>query len=518
MIYRHWAKILARFGLSVVILVFFITASMHFAYTPDDTYIYLQFAKNIVLGNGFAFNAGEPTYGITSPLWLLIISTGGWLGVDVYMVAKVLDLVFAGFALVVLYIFAFEVLGDRVGTFCVTLIFSANIWFLRWAGTGMETSFAVLLLLLTLLFCLKRKYFLAVNFSALLTLTRPEAGILVVLILADVYLNSVDKKQGRSMLLALALLYGALLIPWVIYAFVTFGTIVPNTALAKAAMAKHIDDFAWTLTDTVKTLAVSDGLVIIVFVVGMILLFRKRETIVEFMTGKPESEQKAVSSAEWMRFHSLPLMWIAALPVVYVITNANVVSRYLLLIIPVIIVYAFAVLWRTLALLGKKSIRGVTALAFTAIILLQNQVIYYTYVKPSIEAFSQGMQECFIPIGRWSRAYTPEDTVVFVPDIGAIGYHAERTICDAVGLVSPKFLGLVREGYSLNRMMEERLYLTMCAASYVVHRSHVPNEYEGKDLQPLFTKVVFGLGLTNPSTVYYTVYKVGEGAKEQNDK
>jgi len=42
----------------------------------DDTYIYLQYARNYIEHGQFAFNKGEISYGYTSPLWLwLIIAT-----------------------------------------------------------------------------------------------------------------------------------------------------------------------------------------------------------------------------------------------------------------------------------------------------------------------------------------------------------------------------------------------------------------------------------------------------------
>ncbi|HKW50623.1 MAG TPA: hypothetical protein VJQ53_02725, partial [Candidatus Eisenbacteria bacterium] len=46
-------------------------------YLTDDTFIHLQFAKNLIGGHGFAFNAGEPTYGSTSPLWVLLLAGVG---------------------------------------------------------------------------------------------------------------------------------------------------------------------------------------------------------------------------------------------------------------------------------------------------------------------------------------------------------------------------------------------------------------------------------------------------------
>lgn len=496
-------KNIVRITLPGIVLIFYVTASMHFSYTPDDTYIYLQFAKNIVAGDGFAFNAGQPTYGVTSPLWLLLIAAGGLFGIDLYMAAKVLDLVFASLSLLVLYRLSFEVIRNHIGALCATLAFSVNMWFIRWAGTGMEASLAVLLVLLTVLYTLKNEFFLAIVFSALLTLTRPEAWLLTVLILVDLYINSVDKRRGFKMVVSLAAIYAALLAPWFIYALTTFGTVVPNTALAKSGFGFHIDDFTWTLTDIVKTLVVSDGLAVGLVLMGLIVLVRKRDASADY-----DSDGEEITNRQYLQLHFLPLTWIVALPLLYLATNANVISRYLLLITPLSIAYAFALLWRILALIRKEHLRILSTLAFTAVVLAQNQFVYYTYVKPSITAFTQGMDECFIPIGKWLRENTPEDATVFVPDVGAIGYYANRSVCDPMGLISPEYLPLVRTGYTLERMMKEKLYRTMCGASYVVHRSYTGTEFASDELEPVITKVVFGLGLSDPRTVYYTVYKV----------
>ena len=49
-------------------------------YQADDAYITYQYAKNILVGNGFVFNANDPAVeGFSSPLWLAILVLGGTL-------------------------------------------------------------------------------------------------------------------------------------------------------------------------------------------------------------------------------------------------------------------------------------------------------------------------------------------------------------------------------------------------------------------------------------------------------
>lgn len=152
-----WVKLLIMVSLPLIILIFYLNVVNHFNYTPDDSYIYAQFAKNIVNGNGFAFNAGEPTYGVTSPLWTLIISLSGIFGTDFILTAKIIDVLFASLAILVFFLFANQVLNNYLVALLATLAFSMNAWFIRWSATGMETSLAVLLLLLTLYYCYKNE-------------------------------------------------------------------------------------------------------------------------------------------------------------------------------------------------------------------------------------------------------------------------------------------------------------------------------------------------------------------------
>jgi hypothetical protein len=507
---QRWIRNLVRIGLPAIVLIFYVTAATHFDYTPDDTYIYLQFAKNIVRGDGFAFNQGEPSYGITSPLWSLLISLGGWLGIDLYVAAKGLDLVLACAVLLAVYALALEVMREHLRALLATLAFSANVWFIRWSGTGMETSFAILLAVSTVLFCLRNEYFPAIVLAALMTLTRPEGALLALLVFVDVWMNSLSKKRGWKMAGALFVVYLVLLTPWFVYALTSFGSVLPNTMLAKSSAMWTGADLQLTFTEVVERLAVSDGIAIVVLFVCLVSMLRRRKESAPAPEGMPKDmrEPQLISHGEWLRFHFLPLAWIGALPLGYIVAQSQVVSRYLVLVSPFVTVYAFAVLSRLLARRRSEQPKLLLALSMAGVLIAQNGFAYHVWVKPSIGSFTQDMQECLIPIGKWLKANTPTDAVVFAPDIGAIGYYSDRKICDAAALVSPEFLPLVRSGQRLDDIVQAGAYRTLCGASYVVYRSHEPKSLQRQDLEPLFTKIVFGLAVSDMRTAYYTVYKV----------
>ncbi len=499
----RWSKVLILVVLPVVVLLFFVTAAGHFGYTPDDTYIYLQFAKNILHGGGFAFNAGEPTYGVTSPLWLLIITLGGRIGADLYIAAKGLDLVFACLAIMAFYFLAFEVIRDFAVALTATMAFSVNAWFLRWAGTGMETSLAVLLALVALRACLRNEYALAAVLAGLLTLVRPEAFVLVGLIVADVFINSNDRSKAWKTGGVLVAISAALIVPWLAYAAVTFGTIVPNTALAKAGFNLDPADGLSTIKQIASAFGTSDGIALLVLFAsaGVLLVWRKR---LPAASGGDES-----MGFYLIRQSFIGIAWLIAVPVVFLLTTVNVVSRYLLIVSPMIVLYAYFYLYHVISLSRWRRFTYGVVLALTALIMFQNQLFYRRIVGPGIEAFQQGMEVSLIPIGKWCKLHTPPQSTIFAQDIGAIGYYSDRKICDGLGLVSPALLRIAREGPGLRALMSQGLYRTACGADYVVYRSFEPEDLKDVgDLMPLFSKPFYRMGLSDERINYYTLYMV----------
>lgn len=499
-IQRKW---IVRFALPVIVGLFYFSASSHFDYTPDDTFIYLQYAKNLSIGNGFSFNVGEPSYGFTSPLWVFLIAVGGLIGGELYTIAKALDLFLAGCALIVFYLLSFEIIRDELASIFSTIAFSINVWFVRWAGTGMETSLAILLLLWVILFCLRNDYLLSIIVLVLLFHVRPESIFLVPLIFIDHYLNSVDRTRAKHRILFLFIIYCILILPWLIYSLVTFGSVVSNTALAKAGWTVTVDDIAHTTFRSLKILLFSDGIAIFALIVGVIIAIFLRKKMLTQNSYYPEERLYL------KRQVVIGISWIFVLLLFYIIADVNIVSRYFLLATPLLVIYAFGALYYIIVRLEKTRYVYVSMLILAVLIMFQSQFVNQRYVRPHIEAFTQGMETCLIPIGKWLNQNTDSSAVIFTPDVGAIGYYSERIICDAAGLISSSIVPYVRKGYTLDQMIEEKLYSSVCQADYVVHRSTVPEALgDNPALTALFYKPFYQMGIGKMEIQYYTVYKV----------
>ncbi len=148
----------------------------------DDAYIHFQYAKQAGLGQPFVYNPGEgPTSGATSLLYPFVLAAGwraGWQGLALgYWAVLIGGVALAACGLLARRIVRFggaeEGLAEAVGASVVMC--GALVWH---AVSGMET---VLMCALTLAvfdaFVRERRLALLV-FAALLTITRPEGGIL----------------------------------------------------------------------------------------------------------------------------------------------------------------------------------------------------------------------------------------------------------------------------------------------------------------------------------------------------
>ncbi len=489
-------------ALPATILLFYLLASAHFRYTPDDTYIYLKFAKNLISGNGMSFNPGQVSYGFTSPLWLFIISLGGAVGADLFIAAKGIDLVIACLALLAFYLVANEVVRDAAVAICATVAFSANAWMVRWAGSGMETSLSVALVLLTFLYCLRNEYFASVVMAGLLSLARPEGALIVPLILADLFLNSENKRRATKMGAALLIIFAMIQAPWLLYAFRTFNSILPNTALAKMGFQWNADSFLATSVRIAKTVAATDGIPLLTIIAAG--YFRLRKPI----RSDDITEDERAERFYIIRQSLIGLAWTVVIPLFYLLTDTNVVSRYFLIFTPLLTVYAFFFLHRLIMNSGlRRHVYGFAAL-LAALILAQNQFFYEEYVHPGIELFEDGMESCLIPIGKWFKDNTPPGTTIIVPDIGAVGYFSDRILCDAGGIISPFEHPFVRKGIPPNDIIGEGLYAGSCEVDYVVHRAEVPEKLKNRDLVPVLSKPFQAMTLLKRDTDFFTVYKM----------
>jgi hypothetical protein len=482
-------RIVLQYGAAAIVLVFYVTASLHFSYTPDETYVYLQYGRNIARGEGISFNAGSPSYGMTGPLWALLIAGGAKLGLDPYIVAKTLDIVLASVAVMAVLAFALVVIRDRLYALIAAWIFSFDAWFLRWAGTGTEMSLGVLLTMLTLWYAYKKEHITSSFVAGLLTLVRPEGVFLFLAVQVDAVLNKRSRASAIKVVVGSVVIYAMIVGTWLVFSFAEFGTLIPNQLQGLRFGGSTLAAMATNAYAQMKIVGATQLVLVLALAAGLVVTVRK-------------------FGWQIIREDGFPLLWVLAVPLWYVFFNREVSSRQLLLVLPVLVVYG---LWgikrlEIASLVSPK--RGLLVLLLVAAFALaQNQSVYQVWVLPHMKNFEMGMSECIKPIAFWLRTNTPAGTTVLTPQAGVIGYVSERTVFDASGLVAPE----VKRGFgseSYDSGMVERKYETEVHPEYVIDRSSRPERLATETTKPVMTRIFPGLGITKPEVIYYTLYKV----------
>ncbi|MGB2869482.1 MAG: hypothetical protein WBD36_13585 [Bacteroidota bacterium] len=483
-----WSSVM-KYGLAIAVLIFYFTVILHFNYTPDSTYMYLQYAKNLAHGDGFSFNAGTPSYGITAPLWVLLIAAGAKLGLDPFIVAKTFDILFACFSIILVQILAFHIIKDKIYAFFAAWMFSFDAWLIRWSGSGMDTSLAVLLTLLSVWYAFHREYYLSACAAGLLTLVRPEAVLLFAIIEIDQFLEARRLNLSYRYFAWSLAIFAVLVGPWTVFSFLQFGTVLPNTLGAKSAAGIHLADFVRTIGATAKILLSTQFLTLTMLVVSFVILLG----------------QAGLSPVWEVAF---PVTWVVLLPLVYAVQSVHMISRYLLPVTPILIIYAVWGMKRleeTWGVSYRRMLKVLCALAGFA--LLQNVYVYRSQIVPEVVNVSVGMNNCVKPIAFWLRNNSPDHTTVVAEDVGLLGYISEKQMYDPAGVVNPAMRASFA-GISYDQAMQQHRYAGVVRPDYIVDRSTVMERLLSDSLRPILTAEYPGPSLLKTGRVYLTLYRV----------
>jgi len=474
-------------------------------YLTDDTFIHLQYARNLATGHGMVFNQGERVYGCTSPLWVTLIADGMALGFDGLRTARVLGFLSTLWSVALFMQLMRRNLRTPGLRAAATIAWAGHAWMLRWSLSGMETPLAVALTLAGFVAFPEGKQWGARPVRtgalwALAALTRPECALLLVLWGAFLLVDT-DSRPGLRRLVFGALpplaIYGA----WLLFARLYFGTFLPQTLMAKAAGPAGLEVRVASLLKQLKIVAACDGALVALLVLA--LAFGGRRV----WTWRPLTQRAQ---------RLLPWAWVLAVPALYLARGVPVLSRYLLPLLPVLswLAWRAGECWALAEDAAPRAVRRTVVLgaALAALVLAQNLVVYRGAVVPQVVSFSAGLQRSLIPWGRWFRAHTPPSTLIATPDIGAIGYVSERRVLDLAGLVTPQMVPyLDREVPEV--AIEEFRFAEFARPDFIVDRGPRRDDLRLRSryapaLVPIGEATVPNLGIARPGTVFYTFYRV----------
>ena len=479
----------SRTAISLSLIVFTLCTIPYWNYITDDTYIALRYSKHLASGDGFSYNVGDPSYGFTSPLWVMLLALFKMLGADLVLSAKFLGVGFGLASLWILCLLLRKTVKITPFAFLAPLLFAYDPWFIRWSSSGMETSLALFLLLSGFLLYLREEANgspLSSLLFGLATLARPEAGLFFVLVLIESLLRQPRRRKAWQSVLG----YLLIVFPWILFSLVQFGTLSPYTLKVKYGVLGGLS--------FIVSLATKAGKIIGGTYLPYILLIATALIFTRFRSH--------------LKPYLVPLVWVVLLPLFYVVGRFPPASRYLLLSFPFIVLLGFLSLDIVSSGWTIRR-RSQLTVALSLVILGTNTYLGWFLNYPNSKGFAQGMEDCHIYIGRWLKSNTSPDATIAAGDIGAIGYYSERRILDLGALTNPDLVPLVTS-YPHRKIVEEGLYLDVAEADYLVDRTTAPfsliqGSEAGGLYEPLFYRSTPTLGLTFPhSRCYYSVYEV----------
>ncbi len=402
------------------------------AFPLDDSWIHLQFARNLAEGRGFAYNPGVPVAGSTAPLWTLLLAGAFVLVGSEPVLAKGLGA--AGTLIAALLARGLaEVWTERRGLGLLAGILTALSGPMLWGAlSGMEVSLAALLVTAGILGHASGKAWLAAGMIGLAALARPEAVVLVPLLWLAGPLTA-----GRTLgILGTA---AACLTPWVTFNLATVGSLLPATAAAK--IKGGLIGFLSGLHEPLR----------------VALVWRPREFEVEWIEWLWSVNVLLPIlllpglwwlSRRWGRPAALPASVLLIHPLAMALLApfygpAFQEGRYSIHLLPLALVVAVAALALIPDGAGRwaRALRGAVALALlvAAGAALPAAAARYAWAVENIESMQ-------VFLGRWVATHTPPQARLGLNDVGAIVYLSRREVVDLMGLVTPSVIPYRREG------------------------------------------------------------------------
>jgi len=411
--------------------------------TIDDSYITFRYARNIIAGEGFVFNPGEPVLGTTTPLYTLLMvvlgTAGGGTQADFPTMALILNSLADAATALLLWQLGRQLKQPLVGL-AIALIWAILPYSVTFAIGGLETSLYVLLLTACFYFYLTRRITLAAFLGSLAILTRPDAILLLVPIALDHLVRVIQRQEKLRWQDLLALV----LIPlfWYSFAAFQFGSPIPHSVQAKMgayrlesteALVRLIQHYATPLMNDIwfgSLVSVAGGLLVYpaLFAIGALKAFKTNPRSLPFIV------------YPWFYF------------LVFAIANPLIFRWYLTPSLPAYLFFILIGVHSVISgLLGKlkrhsQILQTVVLSVFLIVLPLANLLSAWVWIPDHgmrHPAPQMSWYKLELLYGQASAIISPhlkDGQILAAGDVGVLGYFTNARILDTVGLNSPQVL------------------------------------------------------------------------------
>lgn len=427
----------------------------------DDSWIHQTYARNLALRGEWAFVPGVPSAASTSPLYTVLLAIGYRIGIPYALWTPLLGvLALTGIAALGARM-AERLLPDQRRAPAVTGAALLLCWHLIWAASsGMETAlFSLLALLLLWLACVQSDRMAQRSAgqvgadgalfgiaAALAALARPE-GVLAAGLAGLALLVARGRQHPRVVvwwMITAALGFGLTIAPYLLLNLRLTGGLLPDTANAKFVQHAPLTELPYLTRFYKLAEAILAG--------GQILL-------VPGMVALCWMKWKRTVRHEYL-LTVLPLLWSVGLIALYAarLPAWYQHGRYVIPALPALVICGVVgMLW----LLEQSSRRGKGLLQRVGwrALMLSTVLLFGIFAVWGMEILRTDVMIIdseMVAAARWIAENLPEDELLAIHDIGAVGYFAPRPLLDIAGLISPEIVNLLHDPEQIWAAMRER--------------------------------------------------------------
>lgn len=401
----------------------------------DDSWIHLQFARNLTEGLGLSYNPGELVTGSTAPLWTALLALLFPLPGGVVFWTKLLG---AGLHLAGIdatWRLARELGLPRGLSALAAALTLATSWLVWSALSGMEIPLFILLSLWGMVLHLRERADpvrppLSVAVLAVAVLARPEGLLLLLLAVLDRVLAFERRPSLRALLAGAVLAVCALAGPFLFYAWAG-GSVLPTTYAAKGGgEIRHLlPDFRYLAN-----------------VLG--LFFRPQPWMTLLAGAGAVSLASRLGGSRDARDRGLlPALWLFGLPLAYSLLTPGPTKmlgnfgRYYFPLFPVLIVLGVLGLEPAVSALASRlrsrGARAVLATVGAAVLLAPTLFNFFQGERFYVQNVAN-VEESDVAIARWLASRLPPEASLAVNDIGAIKYFLPNRVIDLASIATPE--------------------------------------------------------------------------------
>lgn len=441
---RPSRRALLAWGIAVCALYFAVEIyllSGVLGFPLDDSWIHLQFARNLATGHGLSFNPGELVPGSTAPLWTALLSVLFLLPGSPVLWTKL-----AGIALFLAGGFATHRLGLVLGlearlAVLATALTLATSWLVWSALSGLEIPLFVLVSVWGIVLHLRERRqasrlpsSLAV--FALAFLIRPEAVVLLSAAVLDRFLVFGRDGEGdigwrpprwRPLLIGLAI-FVVVATPLLLFNYWISGSMLPTTFGAKSGgLQRWVPEMGYLYT-----------VFGIFFQAQPWMALFAGAGVLALLSGLGSREDRGL----------LPVLWLIGLPFAYGLIDPpgqfNLVGnfgRYFFPLFPVVVVLGMLGIQHSLGGLGASLQVGSLRVWLRVLGLLILSLPTLFELVQGAGRYGQSVlnvQESDVRVAHWLAGRLSPEAVLAVADIGAIKFFLPNRVVDLAGIGNPE--------------------------------------------------------------------------------